>query len=266
MRPNITFRKFLLFILILISAYLFAITIERPKKHKNISGLTSLRRIIEPREEFKKNVFVDGEKIKFGIYSYGIRVGSGQLDYLGRKKEDGVYVTRVIFTASTLSVKDKDEVWGTKDFSYPIKVERKVSLLGKDEHIIEKYSLDKKSVAITKIVNKAEPTTDTIVSDDKLSNVFLLLYCLRNDDDIKEGKVYKINLPTQKFDLVVDSRKKIKVPLGEFDVFYIESRPPKYRIWLQAQGSRIPVKIQGLVAGGMVYLAATDVFPKRNSN
>lgn len=266
MRTNTIFRKFLLLILIFFSAYLCASAIENPKKHKRACDLTALPQAKKQGEEFKKNVFSDGEQIKFGIYSYGVRVGSGQLDYLGRKKEDGAWSTRIIFKASTLSVRDKDEVWGTADFLYPVKVERSVTLLGKDEVIIEKYAQDKKSVVISKSVNKSAPKIDTINSEEELCNVLLLIYRLRNDDGIDVGKIYKINLPTQKFDLVVHSRKKIKVPLGEFDVYCIESQPPKYRIWLQAQGSRIPVRIQGLVAGGMVYLAATDIFPKYDSD
>ncbi len=259
MKPLFLIRNVLIFFLIVVAACLCAVTVRKIYKSKFQKEPVGFFENEKQQEVIKKNVFKDREIIKFGIYSYGIRVGSGQLNYLGIEEEGGEKYQHIIFKASTLSVKDEDDVKGSLDFSFPVRVDRDVTLFGKKELISERYSSDRRSVNISKIVNGSIEPEQFIQSKDDINNVFLLLYQLRNDEEIGLGKVYVINLPTQKFELVVDSKKKIKVPLGEFDVFYLESRPPKYKIWLQAQESRLPVKIQGLVAGGMLYLAATEV-------
>lgn len=258
------FKRFFILILIVFIVSLITITIKISIQYKTPKKPFSFARFHKTSEVIKKNVFEDGEIIKFGIYSYGLRVGSGELNYLGLKEENGKKYQHIVFKASTLSVQDEDSVEGDLSFSHPLKVDRNVSLFGKKELISELYSEDRKTVNISKTVNAVLQSPERITSQEKLTNVFLLIYSLRNDKEIKVGRVYPINLPTQKFELIVDSRKKIKVPLGEFDVFYLESRPPKYKIWLQAQNSRLPVRIQGLVAGGMVYLAATEVLFQKN--
>lgn len=257
-------KKITFFVLILSIVYLFHLDVFSLLKERQALGLTSLSQAKKQEPEVKKNVFKDGEIIKFGIYSYAIRVGSGQLNYAGLKTIDAKLCRHIIFKASTFSVNDEEDVYGGLDFAFPKRVERNVTLFGRNEAITENYEQDNKSVSISKRVDNSSPETENIRSQEQLSNVLLLIYQLRNDPDIKEGKTYHINLPTQKFDLVVGAKERIKVPLGVFDVFFIESKPPKYKIWMEAKDSRIPVKIQGLIAGGMVYLAATDVsFPNQ---
>lgn len=259
MKPSLALKRVIIFVLILAIAYLFHSVVFLSLKQRQIPGFTTFSQAKKSQPEVKKNVFKDGEVIKFGIYSYAIRVGSGRLNYTGLKTMDAKVCRHIIFKVSTFSVNDEEDIYGSLDFAFPVRVERNVTLFGKNEVISENYEEDNKSVSISKRVNDSSPEIENIQSQEQLNNVLLLIYQLRNDSDIKEGKTYHINLPTQKFDLVVYARERIKVPLGVFDVFFIESKPPKYKIWIEAKDSRIPVKIQGLIAGGMVYLAATDV-------
>jgi hypothetical protein len=206
-----------------------------------------------------KNVFSTGEKISFGVYSNIIKVGSGSLTYVGTiQGVQGVW-QHVKLQVETLSVSDTDEVYGSLDFTLPHKVDRRLRLFGRDEAIGEIYAPGNKSVTISKSTNgKAEPP-ETITSDNALENVLLLIYRLRNDPGLAVGKSYTVNLPTQKFVLTVKSRMPLKVPLGKFQVFYIESNPSKYKIWITDDQRRLPVRIQGLVSFGMVYMAATAI-------
>jgi hypothetical protein len=79
------------------------------------------------------------------------------------------------------------------------------------------------------------------------------------------GKVYKIVLPTQRLDLIVKDIRRLRVPLRESEVFYIESVPAKYKIWLSCDKNKTPLRIQGLISVGSVYLAATNVEVKNPS-
>jgi hypothetical protein len=206
-----------------------------------------------------QGAFRAGERIKFGVYSSGIRTGSGELVYHGLKDRGSGMFQHIAFNVTTLSVRDQDIIYGTSDFGYPVRVERKVRLFGRDEEIIENYAPDHRSVALKKSVHGKEVPDQVIESDEGLGNVLLLLYNLRNDKELKIGQVYKIVLPTQKFDLRVKDRRRLKTPLGVFDAFYLESQPAKYRIWMSSREDRLPLRIQGLIAGGMMYLLATEV-------
>lgn len=205
------------------------------------------------------NAFQPGERIRFGVYSTAIKVGSGELLYEGPVAKDGELLQHVVFKVSTISVRDEDSVFGTLDFARPLRVERSIRIFGKDELIVEKYAQDGRSVLISKSINGAGPVDQTIASREELGNILLLIYKLRNTTGLRDGGPFKIVLPTQTFELYVKNVKKIKTPLGLFDAIYLESRPAKYRIWLSDTPDRLPLRIQGLVAGGMVYMVATNV-------
>lgn len=209
--------------------------------------------------DMEPNVFKNQETVKFGIFSGGVRVGSGQLSYLGASVSDGNLFQHIRFQATTFSVVDHEDVYGTSDFASPARVERYVKLLGRKERIVENYARDARSVIIKKNLNGRDLPAQKIASPDSLRNVLLFLYKIRNERDLKVGSVFKIALPTQKFDLIVREKRKIRVPLGLFEAFYLESRPAKYRIWLSTARDRVPLRIQGLVAGGGAYLAATEI-------
>lgn len=215
-----------------------------------------------PAASLEPNVFKNKEEIRFKVYSSGIRIGSGYIIYHGVENFEGQDVQHITFQINTLSVRDKEEVYGTLDFSAPIRVNRSIRLFGSNEIITETYAPDKRSVTLSKIADSAPPKINIIKSDKVLTNILLLIYKLRNDSKLRENGIYKINLPTQTFDLQVQKNRKIKVPLGSYESFYLESTPAKYRIWLATTPERIPVRIQGLVAGGMMYLAATEIVVK----
>lgn len=207
-----------------------------------------------------KSAFRQGERIKFGVYSAGIKTGSGELVYYGCEDYSGYgAVQHIAFKVTTFSVRDEDIIFGTPDFRFPVRVERKIRLFGKDEQIFEDYAPNHRSVTLKKSVQGKGVPDQIINSDADLGNVLLLLYNLRNDRELREGKIYKIILPTQKFDLFVKDKRRIKTPMGVFEAFYLVSHPAKYRIWLSVQEDRLPLRIQGLVAGGMMYLLAAEV-------
>ncbi len=211
------------------------------------------------KKEIPTNVFLSNELIRFGVYSNGLKVGNGELVYNGVKETGGLKVQNINLKISTFSINDEEDVLGSLDFSSPVKVDRTLRIFGKLEAISEIYSLGKKSVSITKRVNNSAPQTQVLRSEEELGNVLLLIYRLRNDGSMKEGKVYKITLPTQKFELIVRDKRKVRVPLGTFEAFYLESEPAKYKIWLSNDSNKTPVRIQGLLPMGMIYLAATSV-------
>jgi len=206
--------------------------------------------------------FEPGETVTFGVYSNGIlKVGSGRLALKAPVREKNEIFQCVDFRVTSFSVNDHEMILGKEDFTSPVRVTRDIRVFGRDEDIVERYSADGRRVVIEKKVGGHDPEKVLIESELPLDNVLLLIYRLRRDPALSVGREYAIRLPTTVFKLVVKEKKPIRVPLGRFDAFYIESIPKKYRIWLSADSRRMPLRIQGLVAGGMVYLAAVSVEP-----
>ncbi len=213
-----------------------------------------------PSKTLADNVFKKGETIIFGVYSKGIKVGSGKMVYHGIKNVGGQDLQHITFNISTFSVKDEEDVFGSLDFSSPVVIYRDVHLFGRHEIIQEEYATDARSLKILKSINN-KPVPEVVVhSKEPMTNVLLLIYSLRNEKTLKTGASFKIVLPTQAFELKVQSSRKIKVPKGSFDAAYLESYPSKYKVWLDSGKEKLPVRIQGLAAGGMMYLALVDVY------
>lgn len=246
--------KFFLFLLFLILTMLGLKSIRCLAQEKLPAGSQKINPLAEIQTVFKPS-----ETIKFGVYSSGIRVGSGKISYSGVVDLAAQKSQNIILQVSTFSLLDREAVYASMDFSKPLRVERYVRFLGKTEVIEEDYIDNAKALQIKKTVNKGEPSIATMRSEESFSNVLALLYWLRNDKDMKKGKSYRVTLPTHKLEFIVkDDQYRIKVPLGRFESFYIESVPPKFKIWLSKDDKRIPVRIQGLVSVGNVYLAAIE--------
>jgi len=209
-----------------------------------------------------KQAFETGEVICFGVYSNGIlKVGSGRLELKGPVIGEKETFRHVDFKVTSFSVNDHEMILGKEDFTSPVRVIRDIRVFGRDEDIVERYSAEGRRVVIEKKVEGRQAVETIIESERPLDNVLLLIYRLRRDPALSVGREFTIHLPTTVFKLVVKEKKPIRVPLGRFDAFYIESIPKKYRIWLSADSRRLPLRIQGLVAGGMAYLAAVSVEP-----
>jgi hypothetical protein len=212
-----------------------------------------------PEAPLPLNVFPDGERLRFGVYSNGIKAGEGEMLYVGVDEASGAPLQHLLFRVSTFSVRDQEDILGTIDFLAPVRVKREVRVFGKDESIQEAYAPDHRSVTIHKTVKGKAVEDNKIASQNDLGNVLLLVYRLRNDPSLAVGRSYDINLPTQQFKIKVMDKRMLKAPLGRFEVYYLESTPPKFKIWLKTTPDRLPLRIQGLIAGGMLYLATTNV-------
>ncbi|MFA5039308.1 MAG: DUF3108 domain-containing protein [Candidatus Omnitrophota bacterium] len=251
------FRKIFLVLLLAGLALGFWLRDQPPGRGRKVPGSDS--RDTEDGARSQKNVFPSGENIKFGVYSRFLKVGSGELAYEGQTGEGEQALQHVRLRVDSFSVKDAEDVYGSMDFLFPVKAERKIRLFGRDEEITETYASDHKSVTIRKTTPGEEEKEWSIESPEPLQNVLLMVYRLRNDAELAVGKEYPIVLPTQKFLLKVKEITSLKVPLGTFEAFYIESTPSKYKIWISADDKRIPLRIQGLISFGSVHMAATEI-------
>ena len=68
-----------------------------------------------------ENVFGANETVKFGVYSNGIKVGSGEISYKGLVDLNKNKAQNIILKVSTFSLQDKENVFSSEDFSSPVR-------------------------------------------------------------------------------------------------------------------------------------------------
>lgn len=198
-----------------------------------------------------------GEKLHYGIYSAGIKVGKATITYLGEKEIDGRLVSCITIEAKAPGFYDLEKIYGNIENSTPIRIEREIKLFGKDIHIIEEYNQMNNEVLITRVSKKTE--TKRIKSQEKINNIILLLYQLRYKKDYKIGDKLQFNLPTKSLEMLVDRETQIKVPKGRYKAIFIRSIPSRFKVWFQKDKDSIPLRIQGAIGFGNTYLALISV-------
>lgn len=208
-------------------------------------------------EQFPKFPFTIGEKLNYGIYSNGIRVGRASISYLGIKKIGELQLDCVLVEAKAPGFNDKETIYGDiKNFT-PVRIEREIRLFGEDILITEEYDTENNEVVITRKAKKT--TVNSIKSNEKISNIILLLYFYRLKSSFVIGDNLGFNLPTKKLKMQVVKEAKIKVPKGKFEAIFIQSEPPQFKVWFDVNKTKLPLKIQGAIGFGNTYMSLIDV-------
>lgn len=205
-----------------------------------------------------KNIFKVGEKLKYGIYSSGIKVGNFIITYMGEANVDGKSVNFVTVEANAPGFYDFEEIYGDFENFIPIKVVRKIRLFGEDVFITEEYNQNNNEVLITR--KAKEITVNKIKSEERVSNVILLLYHFRNQKNkYKIGDKIKFNLPTKKLEMLINKETEIKVPKGRFKAFFVKSVPSHFKVWITSDGEHIPLRINGAISFGNASLSLIEI-------
>lgn len=199
-----------------------------------------------------------GEKLKYGIYAAGLKVGEAIITFWGDVKINDITTKLVVLEAKGPGFSDIEKVYGDIDSFTPIRVERKIRLFGEDIFILEEYDHSKNDVIITR---KAKKTTiEKISSKEKLGNVILLLYYFRyKKDKYKIGDRISFNLPTKELEMLVDKQTDIRVPAGDFSAILLRSIPSHFTVWFNKDTNSVPLRIQGVIGFGNTYLSLTDM-------
>lgn len=268
MTPNKILILFIisLFILSAIFLFIFNFFMVGENNYKNRTKLTNFF------EKFKKDnnntlkkvdynsyemPFRIGERLKYGIYSAGIKVGDAIITYLGKKELDGIMLDCISLEAKAPGFYDFEKIYGEIKTSSPIRIERRIRLFGRNEYIIEEYNQKENLLSIIKSPSKMNK--QLIKSQEKFNNIILLLYHFRYMKSYKLEDQLQFNLPTKKLKIFVDKETKIKIPMGEFDSLFVRSIPAQFKVWFRNDGDSIPLRIQGVIGFGNTYLALIDV-------
>ncbi|MDD5005804.1 MAG: DUF3108 domain-containing protein [Candidatus Omnitrophica bacterium] len=211
----------------------------------------------EVKVNISKYPFPIGEKLRYGIYSAGFKVGNVGITYLGQKEISGVSADVVILESRAPGFSDVEIIYGDISSFTPLRVERKIYLLGENINILEEYDVKKNEVTITRKARKT--TIEKIKCKGKISNIILLLYYFRyKNNSYKIGDEIEFSLPTEQLKMLVEKETEIKVPKGQFKAIFIKSIPPRFKVWFLKDKDSIPLRIQGAIGVGNTYLALLD--------
>jgi len=201
--------------------------------------------------------FAVGEKLKYFIYSTGIKVGEVNITYVGRRDFKEKSRDVVLVEARAPGFTDREEIWGSIETFSPVKVERDIKLLGEDINITEEYDENTNEVLITRRGRKT--TSQRIISKGKISNIMLLLYHFRHKKNgYKTGDRFGFNLPTQRLEMLIDTITTINVPKGRYQALFVKSIPSRFKVWLSNK-DMIPLRIQGAIGFGNTYLDLKEI-------
>lgn len=201
--------------------------------------------------------FLENETINYKVKLRGITIGKASITYKGTTELDGRKVHQVIFYTDTANFKDREIMYADIDNFLPIRIERDVNNWGKKEQIIEEYDQENHSVKITWLGKKRDKAK-FIQKDDKIQNVILSIFLHRKSGDLEIGKSFSITLPLRKVVMRVTRRDRIRVPSGTYDTYRLESFPGGHKIWFEASGKAIPVRISGPFFLGSVNMVMID--------
>ncbi|MDO8580146.1 MAG: DUF3108 domain-containing protein [Candidatus Omnitrophota bacterium] len=192
---------------------------------------------------------LQGETMTYDIKKIAIKAGQASLQFQGTMKIDDQDVILIVFTANALNFYDQEKIYLNKETFFPVMVQRDLNIWGKKEKIIERY--DTKTGRL-QIVKQAEGKTTKHVIEGKesLDNLYGFIYRYRFQGRFKPGETLVMRLPTQNVSLKVVGDKPLDVGGKIVDCLYMESDPPKYRVWFDKEDKKVPLRIDGAVGFG----------------
>ena len=232
-------RARLLFLLFLVIAFFYVWKdpdLEQPEK---------------PAEYTEHDAAVDrvGEKIDYDVYLGAMKIGSAEYHHLRKTYVKERPVELITFLTQAVRFKDRETIYCDSGTFLPLIVERKISKPLKPEKIVEAYDQDNFILNITK--ERFGTSTDQIKSDEPIHNSILLPFVVRNENNLEIGWQFNANLPQGKYLIKLTRIEKINTPAGEFEAYYFESDPNKFKIWIGTDKNKIPLRIDG--TGGIGY-------------
>jgi len=187
------------------------------------------------------------ETIHYSIRQMGYD-GEATLTMVGTKEYKDLKTVLIVFRASGPNFSDEEDIYLDPATYKPLYVERDFSLgvfgQGKTS---EDYVSSKGEVLITKtdgdrithqVINKVGP----------VDNIYGFIFRYRKEGSFKIGDVIEMTLPTRELKLRLARRVKLKIAGKDYDTYYMQSQPARYKIWFDASKHKLPLRITGTIS------------------
>jgi hypothetical protein len=190
-----------------------------------------------------------GEKIEYNVYLGTLKVGKATYHHLRKTFLHDKQVELITFLTEAVRFKDRETIYADSDTFLPLVVERKISKPIKPEKIREEYDQENFKLTITK--KRFGQSVKEIKSTKPIHNSILLPFFVRTAEDLNIGWTFTANLPQGEYLIKLTKIEKVNTPAGEFEAYFFESDPNKFKIWIGTDSNRIPLRIDG--TGGIGY-------------
>jgi len=187
--------------------------------------------------------FKAGDKISYEVTFNGLKAGSIDFEYKGRKDDlDLVVVTNKINVLNIFQINSTESIYIDVYTCLPRRVERQVVFFGKQEYIVEEYNQKDGWVNIMqekdgKVNNKLIPQKPPIHN----SHSLFFVYPLALEDKI--GSSLDFNLPLEKVNIRVKELRKVATKDGEKEFYVLEVSPKRIILELDKE-KRLPVRLE----------------------
>jgi hypothetical protein len=188
------------------------------------------------------------EKIPYQVRFNGVRVGKIELEYKGRQKlgkdlQDILVVSSCVRILGLFEIESREKVYVDVNTHLPLKVEREVKFLGRQESILEEYSQKEGWLKLTQ--TKGKTTEERSIKVNPPIHNILILYFLYPLDlkDEAIGKTYEFNLPTRKISIKLKEARKISTHKGIEEFYIWEGSPRRFKVWLK-KTERLPWRVE----------------------
>ena len=182
-------------------------------------------------------------------------------EYLGSEILDGKEAEVLRTSSDTkilslLNLTSSEKVFLDSENYLPLKVERDVTMFGKQEIIEEIYDQENGQVIIKRTGEQKK--TETYTQDKPIHNILALLYFFPDNISFEKGKWNYFNLPTNKIKIKMVKERKLKVGKKEVDTYFLLGRGAKrFSLWLDKK-TMFPLRIEFIFPVGKVTITPKD--------
>ncbi len=186
------------------------------------------------------------ETIHYAIMQMGIEVGEASLRNVGPETYQGKHTFLIIFKAQALNFLDEERIYTDPLSFYPLFVQRNLNIFGQREKILEVYDRAKDEVRVTKTVG-GKNTERVLKRTGPIDNIYGFILRYRRNGSFKIGDVLNVSLPTTDVKIELVRRVNLQLQGKQYDSFFMQSRPAKYKIWFDSTAQKWPLRISGAI-------------------
>ncbi|HQP09997.1 MAG TPA: DUF3108 domain-containing protein [Candidatus Omnitrophota bacterium] len=209
-----------------------------------------------------KTPFAKGETVTYSIKKLKLTVGTATLTFHGLVSLNGREAVEILLTAKGFRFFDEEKIYLDPVTLYPIVIRRDLDIFGVKEKIDEFYDLERGKVRIVKTA-KGVTSEQTLTGSERFDNIYGFIYRYRRSGQLVAGEEFTLHLPMRDVKFKLVEHKKIRVANRDFDAYYMDSVPKKYKVWFDSGPQMIPLMIDGAIGFGHTSMVMTAYAPGR---
>lgn len=207
-----------------------------------------------------------GETISYDVQKLVPKAALAKIEFKGLVPLEGRELYLITFEAKGFKMFDIEKIYADPKTLYPVHVERNLNVSvmgfgGFEGKIIESYDQQKHTVTVAQFPSDgSKPAPIILQKNGPIDNLYCFIYRYRLRGDFTLGTSLKMSLPTKDVSIRILKKMPMKVLKKTYDTFFFETVPAQYRIWFDAAGTHVPVRIENpaLIGGTIMMMSGYE--------